>query len=135
MHPLTYVYTNEISPFVHRAKYLVVVQFFTRSSSAFNQFVNPIGLLHLSWKYYFVYVGWLVVETLIVFWFYPETKGPTLEELGDLFEKNDPLGKNGVLDVEGRGSGSGSGRGSGRGNAAEVVYGKTGATYVEELKA
>jgi len=37
-----------------------------------------------------------------------------------------------VLDVEGRDSGQ---RGRGRGNAEEVVYGKTGATYVEELKA
>ena len=38
MHPLTYVYINEISPFVHRAKYVTIVQFATRASSAFNNF-------------------------------------------------------------------------------------------------
>jgi len=67
MHPLTYVYINEIAPFVHRAKYVTIVQFTTRASSAFNNFVNPIGLKALTWKYYFVYVAWLVIETLVVY--------------------------------------------------------------------
>lgn len=39
----------------------------------------------LGWKYYLVYVGWLVVE-ILVFWFlYPETKGYTLERLQLVF--------------------------------------------------
>lgn len=29
---------------------------------------------------------WLAVETTVIWFLYPETKGPTLEELGRLFE-------------------------------------------------
>jgi hypothetical protein len=32
------------------------------------------------------YVIWLAVETMIIWFLYPETKDPTLEELGRLFE-------------------------------------------------
>jgi MFS family permease len=99
MQPLTYTYITEVFPFVHRAKGVAVLQFFTRGSSAFNSFVNPIGMDALHWKFYLVYVVrilsinivettqanfwkiWLVVETTIIFFLYPETKGPTLEEI------------------------------------------------------
>lgn len=74
VHPLTYVYMTEVSPFVHRAKYITITQLFTRASASFNQFVNPIGLQHLSWKYYNVYVGWLVVETTIIYFLYVADK-------------------------------------------------------------
>jgi hypothetical protein len=62
--------------------------------------------------------------TNIITSLYPETKGPTIEELGDLFEKTDPLGKGGMMDLE-------------RYDSDSVVRGKNGATYIEstELKA
>jgi MFS family permease len=99
MQPLTYVYVTEIFPFIHRAKGVALLQFFTRGSTAFNSFVNPIGMDALQWKYYLVYVVcilrsylgvitrtnglkvWLVCETVIIFFLYPETKGPTLEDI------------------------------------------------------
>ncbi|KAH8587944.1 MFS transporter [Bisporella sp. PMI_857] len=81
MQPLLYVYTTEVFPFIHRAKGVAILQFFNRGSTAFNTFVNPIGLDALHWKYYLVYVVWLVCETTIVYFLYPETKGPTLEEI------------------------------------------------------
>lgn len=56
MQPLTYVYVTEIFTFVHRAKGVAVLQVFTRGSTAFNSFVNPIGLDSIQWKYYLVYV-------------------------------------------------------------------------------
>ncbi|OGE54489.1 hypothetical protein PENARI_c006G02051 [Penicillium arizonense] len=86
MQPLTYTYITEVFPFVHRAKGVAVLQFFTRGSSAFNSFVNPIGMDALQWKFYLVYVVWLVVETTIIFFLYPETKGPTLEEISYIFD-------------------------------------------------
>lgn len=55
MQPLTYVYVTEIFPFVHRAKGIAVLQFFTRGGTAFNAFVNPIGLDSLAWKFYIFY--------------------------------------------------------------------------------
>jgi hypothetical protein len=83
MHPLTYIFITEVFPFVHRAKGVGLTQVFSRGGSAFNQFVNPIGLGNIGWKFYIVYVCWLAVETGIIWFLYPETKGPTLEELAD----------------------------------------------------
>lgn len=51
MHPMTYVFITEVFPFVHRAKGVGLTQTFSRGASAFNQFVNPIGLAHIGWKY------------------------------------------------------------------------------------
>ncbi|KAF2012974.1 MFS transporter [Aaosphaeria arxii CBS 175.79] len=81
MQPLLFVYITEIFPFVHRAKGIAILQFFVRGSTAFNAFVNPIGLDALAWKFYLFYCVWLLVELATVYFLYPETKGPTLEEL------------------------------------------------------
>ena len=50
-------------------------------------------------KLYIVYVVWLAIETTVIWFVYPETKGPALEELSRLFEDVDPLVK-GQLDLE-----------------------------------
>ncbi|KAH8422599.1 uncharacterized protein LDX57_000352 [Aspergillus melleus] len=85
MQPLTYTYVTEVFPFVHRAKGIAVLQFSTRGSTAFNSFVNPIGIDDLRWKFYLVYVAWLIVEATVIFFLYPETKGPTLEQIAHKF--------------------------------------------------
>jgi sugar porter (SP) family MFS transporter len=82
MHPLTYVFITEVFPFVHRAKGVGITQTASRASSAFNQFVNPIGITNIGWKYYIVYVVWLAVETVIIYFLYPETKGMSKESYG-----------------------------------------------------
>ncbi|KEF54121.1 uncharacterized protein A1O9_09916 [Exophiala aquamarina CBS 119918] len=81
MQPLLYVFITEVFPFVHRAKGIAILQFFVRGSTAFNAFVNPIGLDALAWKFYLFYC------TTIIYYLYPETKGPTLEELAYSFEE------------------------------------------------
>ncbi|KAH7310823.1 general substrate transporter [Stachybotrys elegans] len=48
--------------------------------------VNPIGLQALSWKYYFVYVGWLAIQVFTVWKFIVETKGPSLEAIAENFD-------------------------------------------------
>jgi MFS family permease len=99
MHPLTYVFITEVFPFVHRAKGVAITQTFSRGAGAFNQFVNPIGIDNIGWHYYIVYVVWLAIESTIIFFLYPETKGPSLEELSRLFEDEDPLRK-GQMSIE-----------------------------------
>ncbi|KAH7371468.1 MFS transporter [Cadophora sp. MPI-SDFR-AT-0126] len=84
--PLMYIYATEIFPFIYRAKGLAILQFFNRGSTAFNTFVNPIGLDSLKWKYYLFYAVWLACETTIVYFLYPETKGPSLEEVAMVFD-------------------------------------------------
>ncbi|RFU30888.1 hypothetical protein B7463_g5467, partial [Scytalidium lignicola] len=86
MQPLQMIYTTEIFPFVYRAKGIAVEELFNQAGSAFNQFVNPIGLAAITWKYYLVYCVWVPIEWVVMFFFYPETKGPTLEELAIVFD-------------------------------------------------
>lgn len=63
------------------------MQLFSRAGSAFNQFVNPIGLESIQWRFYLVYVVWLAIETAIIFVLYPETKGPSLEEVAMVMDR------------------------------------------------
>ena|SRR5882762_490958 len=50
--PLIVSYTIEILPFHLRAKGFNVFNFVISAALIFNQYVNPIALNHLSWKYY-----------------------------------------------------------------------------------
>ncbi|KAH7153477.1 hypothetical protein EDB81DRAFT_791469 [Dactylonectria macrodidyma] len=81
MQPFQYLYIGEIFPFIQRSKGIAVMQMSTRGAAAFNLLVNPIGMEELAWKYFLVYVVWLVIETTVVFFFFPETQGLTLEEI------------------------------------------------------
>jgi MFS family permease len=86
---LTVSYTVEILPYHIRAKGLTLCFVFTALSGVFNQYVNPIGLEALEWKFYFVYIAVLVIECVTIYFFYVETKGPTLEEIAILFDGED----------------------------------------------
>ncbi|GME23976.1 putative hexose transporter protein [Neofusicoccum parvum] len=98
---LTVSYCAEILPFHIRAKGLAVTMAGTAASSVFNQYVNPIGLEALQWKFYFVYIAILVLECLAIYFLYVETRGPTLEEIARLFDGDDAdvAGKEEVLGV------------------------------------
>lgn len=83
---LTVAYPAEILPFSIRAKGLALTMAATALSSVFNQYVNPIGLESLKWRFYFVYIVILVIECLCIWFLIVETKGPTLEEIAELFD-------------------------------------------------
>jgi hypothetical protein len=83
---LLYSYPVEILPYPIRAKGFSLLMFFGKASNFLNILVNPIGLQSLAWKFYFVYVGWLVIELLLVFKFFVETKGPSLEAIATIFD-------------------------------------------------
>ncbi|RBQ84889.1 hypothetical protein VDGD_02164 [Verticillium dahliae] len=78
-------YTAEILPYNIRAKGLMLCFFGTSVAGVFNQWVNPLGLEALACKFYFVYMAVLVIELLVIYFFFVETKGPTLEEMAILF--------------------------------------------------
>lgn len=83
---LTVAYCAEILPFNIRARGLAVNFALTALASVFNQYVNPIGLKELQWRFYFVYIAILVIECLCIWFLFVETKGPTLEEIAELFD-------------------------------------------------
>jgi hypothetical protein len=79
----------EILPYRIRAMGMSVLVFANKASLFFNQLVNPIAMDAMGWRYYCVYIGWLFVEFLVVFFFFPETKGYSLEEISEVFEGED----------------------------------------------
>lgn len=87
--PLIVSYTCEIWEFSYRAKGVSLCQFVTQLAIFFNIFVNPIALDAISWKFYIVYCVLLVFITANVWFFYPETKGHSLEEISLVFDRRD----------------------------------------------
>ncbi|KAI0075843.1 general substrate transporter [Panus rudis PR-1116 ss-1] len=87
--PLIVSYTVEILPFAIRAKGFTVFNFALTLSLIFNQYVNPIALDAIAWKYYIVYLCWLAFEVLFIYMYLIETKNRTLEETAALFDGDD----------------------------------------------
>lgn len=83
---LTVSYTVELLPYKIRAKGLTLCFCFTALSGVFNQYVNPIGLENLAWKFYFVYIAVLVIECLVIYFYYVETKNLPLEEIARVID-------------------------------------------------
>lgn len=65
--------------------------FFVDLALWFNQYVNPIALSAIGWKYYLVYVCFITVEFLVVWKFFIETKNTPLEEIAKYFDGDSAL--------------------------------------------
>ncbi|KAJ7113157.1 general substrate transporter [Mycena epipterygia] len=84
--PLIVTYTLEILPYNIRAKGFNIFNFTISLTLIFNQYVNPIALDALNWKYYIVYCVWLACEFVFLYFFVIETKSRTLEETAAIFD-------------------------------------------------
>ncbi|KAI0074450.1 hexose transporter [Panus rudis PR-1116 ss-1] len=87
--PLIVSYTVEILPYSLRAKGFNVFNFTISLALIFNQYVNPIALGHIAWKYYIVYCCWLAFEFVYLYFMIIETKNLSLEETAALFDGED----------------------------------------------
>jgi len=85
--PIPILYVNEIWPSHLRAKGTSVFWFSQAVATCFNQYVNPVALQRITWKYYLVYVGVLILVLLFMLFFVPETKGLSLEEVHRTFDR------------------------------------------------
>lgn len=110
--PLSIAYPVEILPFALRAKGLSVNLTTVFGAGFFNQYVNPIALEAVHWRFYFVYIGTLTLMIPTIYFLFPEvsipmlpseppvriaranqlnfqTKGRTLEEIAAVFDGDD----------------------------------------------
>jgi sugar porter (SP) family MFS transporter len=85
--PIPILYINEIWPGHVRTKGTSVFWVSQAVAVSFNQFVNPVALDKIAWRYYLVYVGVLVAVIVFMFFNVPETKGLSLEEIGSIFDR------------------------------------------------
>ncbi|KAH7350174.1 hypothetical protein B0T11DRAFT_290698 [Plectosphaerella cucumerina] len=84
--PLAVSYPIEIWPFQLRARGLSVSLLTSLVAVFFNIFINPIALGAIQWKYYFVFIAVLIGMLVSVWFWYPETRGFTLETVGEIFD-------------------------------------------------
>ncbi|KAL0632722.1 hypothetical protein Q9L58_008390 [Maublancomyces gigas] len=108
--PFQALYPVECLTFETRAKGMAVYNFWVNVASFFNQYVTPIGLGDVKWKFYFLYIAWDLFQASFIYLFYVETKDRTLEELNEIFNAPFPkahslkrvtvaIEENGVVDV------------------------------------
>lgn len=58
---------------------------------ALSQYIIPIGIDAGSWKFYFFFEGWLIIQLITVYFFFIETRGATLEEINRTFDGADAV--------------------------------------------
>jgi MFS family permease len=79
-------YTAEVAPYDLRAKAFVITGFGDALANLFSGYTNPIALAAIGWKYYIVWCCVLLINFLIMYFFYPETKNLSLEEVEQMFD-------------------------------------------------
>ncbi|KAF5246451.1 hypothetical protein FANTH_6823 [Fusarium anthophilum] len=99
--PLVISYPIEIWTFTLRSRGFSAMWISGIIAGIFNMFVNPIALASIGWKYYIVYIVFLVAFLLLAYFYYPETRGHTLEQMASIFDGKDtelmPYKKEGLL--------------------------------------
>ncbi|KAL7797418.1 general substrate transporter [Trichoderma ceciliae] len=83
---LVVTYPLEVVTYQMRAKTWAFVLLTIQVTTIFGNYVNPIALQKFGWKFYIYYCTWVAFIFVIVYFFFVETSGPTLEELAYLFD-------------------------------------------------
>ncbi|KAJ5146580.1 uncharacterized protein N7515_001144 [Penicillium bovifimosum] len=82
-------YTTEILPYSMRAKGYTIMEYAMYIPLFFNQYVNPIALENIHWRYYIFYCCFLAVEVVVIWFLYVETRYMPLEEITKIFDGDD----------------------------------------------
>ncbi|CAR65604.1 DEHA2D00440p [Debaryomyces hansenii CBS767] len=83
--PIGNTYVMEVVPYTLRGKAALVYSLSSQAWVLFNNYVNNLGLDSISWRYYIVFCVWLFVHMVVIYFFFPETKGLGLEEMAQIF--------------------------------------------------
>jgi MFS family permease len=84
--PLLQAYPVEIFPYTLRGRGLSVTLMSSYIGLIIGQFLNPIALNNLEWRYYIVFCCILAILFALIWFLFPETKGHTLEEIAEIFD-------------------------------------------------
>ncbi|KAF9892246.1 hypothetical protein FE257_002023 [Aspergillus nanangensis] len=89
--PLQGVIPAEALETTTRAKGLALSGFMVSTISFISQFATPIGLANISTNYFWIFVGWDLVESVCWYFFGVESQGRTLEELEWIYQQPHPV--------------------------------------------
>ncbi|KAK9448500.1 general substrate transporter [Limtongia smithiae] len=87
--PLAPTYMVEVVPYSLRSKTTMLTQLVQNLTIMLNNFINPIALAALRWRYYALYCGVLATWTVVAYQWFPETGGKGLEEIAQIFDDID----------------------------------------------
>lgn len=84
--PLLMGYPTEIFPYSLRSKGMTVALLMASLSLVIASFCNSIAMDNIGWRYYIVFCVILALIVVNTYFFFPETKGYSLEEVAILFD-------------------------------------------------
>jgi hypothetical protein len=91
--PLQSMYIAETLPTATRAKGTAVGNFASSVASTIIQYSSAPAFSGINYYFYLVFVFWDLLEVVFMYFFFPETKDRTLEELAEVFEAPNPVTK------------------------------------------
>ncbi|KAI8799414.1 major facilitator superfamily domain-containing protein [Cladochytrium replicatum] len=89
--PMQVLYPVEIVPYKNRAKGMGLNNLLVNICGFYSSYFTPIAMGSIGWRFYFVYIAWDLMEVFVIWKFFVETKGRTLEELDAIFDSADPV--------------------------------------------
>lgn len=82
---MVWVVPSELFPFFLRSKGMGLAVFSKAVIAIVLAQVTPVAIEHVGWRYYSLFIATNFVAGFIYYFFLPETKGKSLEEIGELF--------------------------------------------------
>ncbi|RHZ67846.1 hypothetical protein CDV55_102526 [Aspergillus turcosus] len=83
--PISWIYPVEIFPMQIRSIGFSISSVVNYATMVLFSQVSPIGFANIGWKYYIFFVCSNAASAVVVFLFFPETKGKSLEQMDELF--------------------------------------------------
>ena len=91
--PLIPFYIAETLSTEIRAKGTAVGQLVGSAASILGQYTTATAIEAIGYHYYLIFIFWDLVEFVIIYFFFVETKERTLEEMTEIFEAPNPVKK------------------------------------------
>lgn len=88
--PLQTLYAVECLENRTRAKGSGLNFLFLNVAMVVNTYGISVGIEAIAWRLYIVYCVWIAIEMVVIYFFFVETAGKTLEELSEIFEAPNP---------------------------------------------
>ncbi|KAF3931462.1 hypothetical protein ABW19_dt0203782 [Dactylella cylindrospora] len=84
------IYPAEVMTNDMRAKGMALSSFTSGTAGFVNTAIAPVAMARLGYWFYAFFVFWDILEATVIYKYFVETKGRTLEELDEVFESPNP---------------------------------------------
>ena len=89
--PLQALYPVEVLSFEMRAKGMAFSSLCVNAAGLLNNYAWPIALDKIGWHTYIIFLIWCAIQFTVFYFFFPETRRRTLEELDRIFQAKNPV--------------------------------------------